>query len=87
MGSDRPGVVWEADTPKHTRINTVMRQEIVRVLLMPLPPVVVTPTPNLDLNLLDLQASTLGIVAFDCKSGRHPRDNDLITVEEFGRPS
>ena len=41
----------------------MMRQEIVRALRMPLPPVVMTPTPNLDLNLLDLQASTLGIVA------------------------
>ena len=39
-----------------------MSQEFVRVLLMPLPPVVEIATPNLNSNLLDLQASTLGIV-------------------------
>ena len=29
----------------------------------------------------------LGDRAFDCKSDRRPRDYDLITVEESGRPN
>ena len=71
----------------HARISIVMSQEFVRVLLMPLPPVVEMATPDLNSILLDLQASTLGIVALDCTSGRRPRDNDLITVEESGCPN
>ena len=63
----------------------MMSQEFVRVLLMPFPRVVEIVTPNLNSILLGLQ--TFGVVAFDCKTGRRPRDNDLITVEESGRPS